>query len=470
MTVTSTAAFCVCITMIILHALLRVMGGRFWWLPVTITLSPKDMSKSADRVAPKTTHIGVIGLGYVGIPLALRMAETRLRVTGFDVSERRNATLNAGQSPLHHIGHDQIAHLCSQGFEALADFSAAQECDALLICVPTPVDASRVPDLSFVEAALDGLIPHLRAGQILALESTTWPGTTEELICPKLEAAGFTVGQDIFVVYSPEREDPGNKAFETRTIPKVIGGATPACLEVGKALYEHFIDELVPVSSAKAAEMVKLLENIHRAVNIGLVNEIKVVSDRLGLDIFEVVDAAATKPFGFRAYYPGPGIGGHCIPVDPFYLSWKAKQFGTPTRFIDLAGDVNEGMPTYVVDRIAAVLNRKGRAVHGAKILALGLAYKPDVDDLRESPSLEVIELLRARGAEITTCDPYCQLDHSDLAHLSSAGPADLSAHDLAVVLTDHAAFDYEAIERHTPLVVDTRGRYREDGERVFRA
>ncbi|MEO1550413.1 MAG: nucleotide sugar dehydrogenase [Pseudomonadota bacterium] len=428
------------------------------------------MSAAADRVLSTATHVGVIGLGYVGIPLALRMAETGLRVTGFDVSDTRNAALNAGRSPLHHIGHDRIAHLCTQGFVARADFAFATECDALIICVPTPVDASRVPDLSFVEAAIDALLPHLRQGHIIALESTTWPGTTDEVIVPKLEAKGLTVGKDIFVVYSPEREDPGNKAFETRTIPKVIGGVTPACLEVGQALYARFIDELVPVSSAKAAEMVKLLENIHRAVNIGLVNEIKIVSERLGLDIFEVVDAAATKPFGFRAYYPGPGIGGHCIPVDPFYLSWKAKQFGTPTRFIDLAGDVNQGMPTFVADRVADVLNRRGKAVRGAKILALGLAYKPDVDDLRESPSLEVIEILRGRGAEVTTCDPLCTPTHRAGAHLALPTPADLSGHDVAVLLTDHSAFNYDAISTHTPLIVDTRGRFREDGARHFRA
>ncbi len=424
-----------------------------------------------DRVADRTCVVGVIGLGYVGIPLAQRISQTGLKSVGFDVCDQRVQQLNSGFSPLKHIGHDQIATMVESGFEAVAEFSRISECDALVICVPTPVDASRTPDLSRVVSVMEAIRPHLRHGQLISLESTTWPGTTEEVLRPLIENEGLVVGQDIFLTYSPEREDPGNRAFETRTIPKVIGGATPACLEAGLTFYRHFIDEMVPTSSTRTAEMVKLLENIHRSVNIALVNEMKVVADKMGLDIFEIIDAAATKPFGFRAYYPGPGIGGHCIPVDPFYLSWKARQYGVTTRFIDLAGDVNAEMPNYVIGRLAEALNSKGRAVRGSRVLVLGVAYKPDVDDLRESPALDIIKGLERQGANISICDPMIRKWDAPLSEYAvDFGPVTLANQDAVILVTDHSAFDYEMISNRADLVIDCRGRIDASAPHVTRA
>ncbi|MEM9138183.1 MAG: nucleotide sugar dehydrogenase, partial [Pseudomonadota bacterium] len=346
-------------------------------------MAMEDLAKSAEGAV-----VGILGLGYVGIPLAIRIAEIGHKVIGFDILEDRVRGLNAGESPIKHIPDAAIAGMAA--FEATSDFSRAGECDALIICVPTPLNKMREPDLSFVTATMDQIAPYLRRGQLLSLESTTWPGTTEEVLLPYAARAGLTVGTDFYLVYSPEREDPGNEHFTTQTIPKIVGGHTPNCLKAGTALYGRFIDHVVPVSSTKAAEMVKLLENIHRSVNIGLANEMKIVADAMGLDIFEVIDAAKTKPFGFTAYYPGPGIGGHCIPIDPFYLTWKAREYGLHTRFIELAGEINAAMPDYVVDKLMKGLNERGKALRGAKVLALGIAYKRDVDDMRESPSVFV--------------------------------------------------------------------------------
>jgi UDP-N-acetyl-D-glucosamine dehydrogenase len=412
-------------------------------------------------------QVGIIGLGYVGIPLARRISQCGQGVTGFDIDAERVSGLNGGRSPIKHIADAEIGTMLGDGFEATCDFSRTAECDALIICVPTPLGKTREPDLSYVVSTMESIAPHLRAGQLLSLESTTWPGTTEEVLRPYVERAGLTPGVDFHLVYSPEREDPGNPDFDTRTIPKVVGGSTAACLEAGVRLYGLFIDHIVPVSSTRTAEMVKLLENIHRSVNIGLVNELKSVTDRMGLDIFEIIDAAKSKPFGFTAYYPGPGIGGHCIPIDPFYLTWKAREFGVHTRFIELAGEVNAAMPRYVVDKLITALNERSKALRGSKILALGIAYKRDVDDTRESPSVFVMELLRDWGAEVHYSDPNVAVfprmrEHSfDLASVEVTASS-LASYDAVLLLTDHSAFDYGMIAEHASLIVDTRGAFRD--------
>lgn len=427
------------------------------------------------RIKEKSATIGIFGLGYVGIPLAIRVAQTGLTVRGFDILQDRVDDLNAGKSPIRHISNSDIAELVNAGFEGTTDFSRAAECDALIICVPTPLNEYREPDLGFVIATMNKIAPYLRKDQLLALESTTWPGTTKEILLPYVEKAGLTVGQDFYLVYSPEREDPGNENFTTRTIPKVVGGHTENCRDAGVALYGTFIDHVVPVSSTEAAEMVKLLENIHRSINIGLVNELKVVADAMNLDIFEVIDAAKTKPFGFTAYYPGPGIGGHCIPIDPFYLTWKAREYGLHTRFIELAGEINAGMPQYVVDKTVRALNSNGKSLNGAKVLALGIAYKKDVDDMRESPSVFVMELLRDWGADVSYSDPNVPVFPQMREHnfdLSSVPltPETLAGYDAVILLTDHTDFDYDMIKAHAPIVVDTRGKFRDGGDTIWRA
>lgn len=419
--------------------------------------------------------IGIIGLGYVGIPLALRFHEAGFRVIGFDIDHDRVESLNGGRSPIKHIPGAEIASMVAGGFSATDDFSRIPEVDAIIICVPTPLSRHREPDLSFIVSTMETIAPHLRAGQMLSLESTTWPGTTDEVLRPYVEARGFTIGEDFFLVYSPEREDPGNPNFTTRTIPKVVGGATPACRAAGEALYGAVIDRVVPVSSTQAAELTKLLENIHRSVNIGLVNEMKVIAERMGIDIFEVIEAAATKPFGFTPYYPGPGLGGHCIPIDPFYLTWKAKEYGLSTHFIELAGEVNRDMPAWVVTKIADALNDRQKSIRGSRILALGIAYKRNVDDMRESPSVFVMEILRDRGAILDYSDPNVPVFPKMREHrfdLKSVDltPQMLASYDCVVLLTDHSDFDYDMIVEHAKLVVDTRGKYRQPHEKVVKA
>jgi UDP-N-acetyl-D-glucosamine dehydrogenase len=421
-----------------------------------------------ERVESMQAVVGVIGLGYVGIPLVLAVNDAGFRSIGFDIDAARVDGLNAGLSPIRQIASARIASLRSDGFEATTDFARAAECDALLICVPTPLDEFREPDLSFVVNTMEMLKPYLRKGHMVSLESTTWPGTTQEVLLPYLEQAGLSVGEDGFLVYSPEREDPGNATYHTRNIPKVLGGHTPACLEMGTALYSAFIDKVVPVSSTMAAEMVKLLENIQRSVNIGLMNEIKIVAERMGLDIFEVIDAAKTKPFGFTPYYPGPGIGGHCIPIDPFYLTWKAREYGLHTRFIELAGEINASMPQHVVARTVRALNSAGKCLSGAKIIVLGIAYKRDVDDVRESPSVLVMEHLRNWGADISYADPHVldfpkmRKHRFDLSSIELT-PETVAVADAVLLLTDHSAFDYEMIRSNARILIDTRGRYRGD-------
>ncbi|RQO49899.1 UDP-N-acetyl-D-glucosamine 6-dehydrogenase [Pseudomonas sp. KBW05] len=430
---------------------------------------------SIAKFANKEAVIGIVGLGYVGLPLMLRYNAIGFRVLGLDIDRVKVDKLNSGQSYIEHISADKVALARETGFEATTDFSRASECDALILCVPTPLNKYREPDMSFVINTTNSIKPYLRAGQVVSLESTTYPGTTEEELLPRVQEGGLQVGDNIFLVYSPEREDPGNPNFETRTIPKVIGGHTPACLEVGVALYEPAIDQVVKVSSTKAAEMTKLLENIHRAVNIGLVNEMKIVADRMGIDIFEVVDAAATKPFGFTPYYPGPGLGGHCIPIDPFYLTWKAREYGLHTRFIELSGEVNKAMPEYVVNKLMEGLNEEGKALKGSKVLVLGIAYKKNVDDMRESPSVEIMELIERKGCHVAYSDPHVPVFPKMREHKFDLSSEPLTAEnitrfDAVVLATDHDRFDYELIKQHAALIIDSRGKYRVAQKNIIKA
>ncbi len=427
------------------------------------------------KLKNKTACIGIIGMGYVGLPLMLRFSEMGYPVIGIDIDADKVERLNRGESYIQHIPGKAIASARMRGFQATCDFAKARSADALIICVPTPLNRYREPDLSFVINTVEALAPHLRAGQIVSLESTTYPGTTDEELKPRVEAHGLKVGRDIFLVFSPEREDPANPDFVTQTIPKVCGGQTPDCLEVGLALYGQVIDRMVPVSSTQAAEMTKLLENIHRAVNIGLVNEMKIIADRMGIDIHEVIRAAATKPFGFVPYYPGPGLGGHCIPIDPFYLTWKARAYGLHTRFIELAGEVNRSMPDWVVGKIADALNERGKAIKGSRMLMLGIAYKKNVDDMRESPAVMLMEILRAKGAAIAYCDPHVPVfpkmrEHRfDLKSIALT-PETLASCDCVVLATNHDAFDYALVKTHARLIIDTRGVYLDSAPNIIKA
>ncbi|NSL53755.1 nucleotide sugar dehydrogenase [Uliginosibacterium sp. IMCC34675] len=417
------------------------------------------------KIEDKSCVVGIVGLGYVGIPLMLRFVEAGFSVVGFDIDQDKVDVLNSGRSPIEHIPSAAIASAIDSGFKAVCGFEGVREADALILCVPTPLNKYREPDISCIISTVDGIVPHLRAGQLVSLESTTYPGTTEEELLPRMQSSGLRVGTDVFLVFSPEREDPGNPDYTTRTIPKVCGGVTPACSEVGCALYGMVIDKVVPVSSTRAAEMTKLLENIHRAINIGLVNEMKIVADKMGIDIHEVIRAAATKPFGFVPYYPGPGLGGHCIPIDPFYLTWKAREFGVHTRFIELAGEVNSSMPEWVVQKIIQALNDRGMAVKGARVLVLGVAYKKNVDDMRESPAIRLMELLKARGAILEYSDPHvpefrCDHSQTSFSDLKSVPLTSeiISDFDLLLLTTNHDRFDYSLIKENAKLIVDTRG------------
>lgn len=435
--------------------------------------SVKDVS--VEKFKNRQAVIGIIGLGYVGLPLMLRYNAIGFKVVGIDVDEVKIAKLNNGCSYIEHISSEKVLAARHLGLEATIDFSRVSECDALVLCVPTPLNKYREPDMSFVINTVEALKPFLREGQVVSLESTTYPGTTEEELYPRIQEGGLKVGNDIFLVYSPEREDPGNPNFETRTIPKIIGGCTPACLDVGIALYEQAIDQIIPVSSTRVAEMTKLLENIHRAVNIGLVNEMKVVADRMGVDIFEVVDAAATKPFGFTAYYPGPGLGGHCIPIDPFYLTWKAREYGLHTRFIELSGEVNRAMPEYVISKLVDGLNLCGKSLNGSKVLVLGIAYKKNVDDMRESPSVEIMELIRSKGGVVAYSDPYAikfpkMREHTFELYSEALTAQTLANYDAVILATDHDQFDYALIEKHANLIIDSRGKYRTPQPHIVKA
>lgn len=427
------------------------------------------------KLENKSAVIGVIGLGYVGLPLSLRFSEAGYKVLGFDIDEEKVEQLNSGKSYFQNYGDELVSAAVKGGFEATADFSRVADADALILCVPTPLKENRTPDISFVTKTMDSLLPYLSEGQVVSLESTTYPGTTEEELRPRIESRGFKIGKDIFLVYSPEREDPGNKSFNTKTIPKVVGGSTEGCLKVGTALYGSVIDQVVEVSSTRVAEMAKLLENIHRAVNIGLVNEMKVVADKMDIDIYEVIDAAATKPFGFVPYYPGPGLGGHCIPIDPFYLAWKAKQYGVDARFIELAGEVNRAMPDYVIGKVAVGLSAQDKTLKDSKVLVLGITYKPNVDDMRESPSVEIMAGLEKLGAKVDYSDPFVPTfpkmrRHAFALESIELTPEKISDYDCVIVSTDHDLFDYEKIEKYASLIVDARGRYREIRQHIVKA
>jgi UDP-N-acetyl-D-glucosamine dehydrogenase len=434
-----------------------------------------SVERKPEFFAGKDIKVGIIGCGYVGLPLALRFADTGHRVTGFDLDQEKIKKLNAGQSYIQHIPADKIKrHVKDKRFDATTDFTRLREMDAVLICVPTPLDERREPDLSYVEKTAQAIAPNLQRNQLIVLESTTYPGTTEELVLPILEKGGLRcplskgdgaekTATDFYLAFSPEREDPGNKNFGLAQIPKVVGGINPASGQAAAALYAQIVSKVVPVSSTRAAEMVKLLENIFRCVNIALVNELKQLSLRMDLDIWEVIDSAATKPFGFMPFYPGPGLGGHCIPVDPYYLSWKAREYDFATRFIELAGEINTAMPYNVVEALVTALNDHEKSVKGSKVLLLGVAYKKDVDDLRESPSLKLLELLTARGANLDYNDPYFpslhKMRHYDFSNMKSVEltPERLASYDCVLIATDHTSYDYEAIVRNSKLVVDTR-------------
>jgi UDP-N-acetyl-D-glucosamine dehydrogenase len=433
------------------------------------------VERTPEFFARKGIKVGIIGCGYVGLPLGLRFADEGQLVTGFDLDDAKVKKLNAGDSYIQHIPAAKIKeHVDARRFGATTDFSKLKEMDAVLICVPTPLDERREPDLSYVENTAKSIAPNLQRNQLIVLESTTYPGTTEDLVLPILESNGLrcpivrTEGAeptktDFFLAFSPEREDPGNKNFGLAQIPKVVGGINPPSGRAAAALYAQIVAKVVPVSSTRAAEMVKLLENIFRCVNIALVNELKQLSLRMNLDIWEVIDSAATKPFGFMPFYPGPGLGGHCIPVDPYYLSWKAREYDFATRFIELAGEINTEMPYHVVNALVAAMNEHEKSVKGSRILMLGVAYKKDVDDLRESPSLKLLELLTQRGAKLDYNDPYFpalhKMRHYDYSHMKSVEltPQNLASYDCVLIATDHSSYDYDAIVKNSRLVVDTR-------------
>ena len=436
----------------------------------------------ARRLAERSATVGVIGLGYVGLPLALAAVRAGFAVTGFDINPDRVARINAGEPVISHLDTAAMrAALATGRFRASTDMEDLGRCDAVLICVPTPLTPQREPDLSYIRATAADIARTLRPGQLVVLESTTWPGTTEEVLKPILEATGLTSGRDVFLAFSPEREDPGNRTHTLATVPKVVGGDGARARDLADALYGAIVARTVPVSSTATAEAVKLTENIFRAVNIALVNELKVVYDAMGIDVWEVIEAAASKPFGYMPFWPGPGLGGHCIPIDPFYLTWKAREFDVATRFIELAGEVNRGMPRYVVERLALALDRqRGRPLGGARILIVGVAYKRDLDDMRESPALKLIALLEERGAVIEYHDPLVPEIPPSRAHPGLTGrrsvpltPDALRSCDAALVVTDHAGVDYALIAAEAPLVVDTRNalaRHGLAGERIVKA
>ena len=429
------------------------------------------------RIENREARIAVIGIGYVGLPLIIRFSEEGFKTIGFDIDEKKIQKLNAGETYIKHIPEEKIVAAVTAGFKATGNFSQISEVDAIILCLPTPLSEHNEPDLSYIKNTLDSIKPYLRENQLLVLESTTYPGTTEEEIDPVIESithneSRFTIGEDFFIGYSPEREDPGNKNFTTKTIPKVVSGHTKNCLLLTKALYDQIVDQTVSVSSPSIAEMTKIIENVQRAVNIGLMNELKMVADKMDINIYEVIYAASTKPFGFTPYYPGPGLGGHCIPIDPFYLAWKAKQVGIDTRFIKLAGEINTGMPNYVLQKIAEALNTVGKSIKGSHILVLGLAYKKNVDDTRESPSLTIIDMLIKMGADVQYSDPYLPFATKTRKYNFDLKSIDLTAEniksrDIIVLTTDHDEFNYTFIENEAKLIIDTRGRF-SNSKKVF--
>jgi UDP-N-acetyl-D-glucosamine dehydrogenase len=434
-------------------------------------------SRLQSQLTDRTATVGVVGLGYVGLPLLVELARAGYEAVGFDLDERKVTAIQEGRSYIPDVPTADVSALVAAGrLRATTDFSELANVNSVNICVPTPLRKTKDPDMSYVVSAVETIAVNMRPGQLVILESTTYPGTTQELVQPILERSGLVAGRDFFLAFSPERVDPGNPRFNTRNVPKVVGGVTPTCAALAATLYESAIESVVPVSSPRVAEMVKLLENTFRAVNIGLVNEIALMCDALGIDVWEVVSAAATKPFGFMPFYPGPGLGGHCIPIDPFYLSWKAKQSGFEARFIELAGHVNSSMPHAVVQKVTEALNTQRKAVNGSRILVAGIAYKRDIDDVRESPALDVITVLQQRGAAVDYVDPH--VPSLDSAHWHPSGPMTavekldaptLRSYDCIVIVTDHSTFDYRFIAQHASLVVDTRNAIKDGARHVFR-
>jgi UDP-N-acetyl-D-glucosamine dehydrogenase len=416
-----------------------------------------------EAIKERSAHVGIMGMGYVGLPLMRTFCAAGFSCLGFDVDTNKIDRLNAGRSYIKHIPSSDIKRVLSEGlFRASADPKSLEACDALLICVPTPLTKTRDPDMSYVENTVHLIADHLRRGQLIVLESTTYPGTTRELVKPILETTGLMAEKDFYLAFSPEREDPGRIDYTTQTIPKVVGGYGPASSRIAAALYGAAVTRTVPVSSCEVAEACKILENVYRCVNIAMINELKMLFDRMGIDVWEVIAAASTKPFGFQPFYPGPGLGGHCIPIDPFYLTWKARQYAMTTRFIELAGEINTSMPEYVITRLSEALNTRRKAINGSKILVLGLAYKKDIDDLRESPSIELIEMLKARGAKVDYNDPFIPRTPKQREHNLGMTSKDLTermlkSYDCVLIATDHSTYDYDWIVKHARLVVDTR-------------
>lgn len=426
-----------------------------------------------DRIEDGTAVMGVVGLGYVGLPLVIEMASARHRVIGVDVDPAKVDAISRGESYVNDVPGETLEALVSEELiTATTDFAALADADVICLCVPSPLDDMKEPDTSYIESATRAIVPHLRPDTLVTLESTTYPGTTEEIVQPILEESGLSVGEDIYLAFSPERVDPGNPHFQTKNTPKVVGGVTDACTEVASAMYGRFIDTVVPVSSTRVAEMTKLLENIFRCVNIALVNELLLLSDRMGIDMWEVVDAAKTKPFGFMPFYPGPGLGGHCIPIDPFYLAWKAREYDFHTEFIELAGKTNENMPYYVVSRLMDALNEHGKALAVSRILILGVAYKPNIDDVRESPALKIIELLEGRAPDLVYHDahvPEIRVDGGTMGSVELTSEL-VASSDVVVVVTDHSGVDYDMVVREAPLVLDTRNALADyDDDKVVR-
>jgi UDP-N-acetyl-D-glucosamine dehydrogenase len=429
-----------------------------------------------EKINNRTARTGVVGLGYVGLPLAVELAKAGFRTTGIDLDARKVQAINEGRSYIPDVPTSDVQALHAAGtLDATTDFAVVRDLDTINICVPTPLRKTKDPDMSYIVSAVEAIAQHLHPGMLIILESTTYPGTTDEVVQPLLEATGLKAGVDFFIAFSPERVDPGNPTFQTHNVPKVVGGLTPTCSKLAAALYGSAIETIVPVSSTRVAEMVKLLENTFRAVNIGLVNELALMCDRMNIDVWEVVEAARTKPFGFMAFYPGPGLGGHCIPIDPFYLSWKAKQSGFDPRFIELAGHINSGMPHYVVEKVADALNTRRKAVNGANILIAGVAYKRDIDDMRESPALDIMGLLHAKGAKVSYADPHVPEVHGrewpggfDI-HRVELTRGSLGQYDCVVIATEHKSFDYAALVAEAELIVDTRNAIKEPHPHVFK-
>jgi UDP-N-acetyl-D-glucosamine dehydrogenase len=438
-----------------------------------MTALAQSLSK---KIRSRAARTGVVGLGYVGLPLAVELAKAGFHATGIDLDARKVQSINDGRSYIPDVATADVQALHAKGLlDATADFAIISELDTINICVPTPLRKTKDPDMSYIVSAVEGIAKYLHPGMLIVLESTTYPGTTDEVVLPILEATGLTAGVDFFLAFSPERVDPGNPTFHTHNVPKVVGGHTPACSQLAAQLYGTAIETIVPVSSTRVAEMVKLLENTFRAVNIGLVNELALMCDRMNINVWEVVDAAKTKPFGFMAFYPGPGLGGHCIPIDPFYLSWKAKQTGFDPRFIELAGHINAGMPHHVVDKVAEALNTRRKAVNGSRVLVAGVAYKKDIDDMRESPAMDVMGLLLARGASVSYADPWVPEVHGrewsggyDIKAVDMTSGS-LAQYDCVVIVTDHKAFDYKALVAEADLIVDTRNAIKEAHPNVFK-